>query len=73
MITKKTLSRLCCGAAIAALLLFASCGKTCRCYRYDGGVDEFDIDELDSQGKGCADMEQENSGRKYSYCERVLF
>ena len=50
-----------------------SCGKTCRCYRYDGNVDEFDIENLENQGTSCEAQEDINFGLTYSLCERVIF
>ena len=64
--------RLLLSMAIVALL-FASCGKTCRCYRYDGNVDEFDMSELDANDETCEGKELINHGLTYSLCERVLF
>ena len=56
---------------VLLLLVAASCGRTCRCYRYDGNVDEFDMDELSDRGTSCAAMEEMNYGLLYSLCERV--
>ena len=50
-----------------------SCGKTCRCYRYDGNVDEFDMEDLNTQGISCEGMEETDFGLRYSLCERVSF
>ena len=55
-------------AMLFIVLLFVSCGKTCRCIRYDGVVDEFDIDELDVS---CESLENQDYGTTYSLCERV--
>ena len=41
---------------IAAALLAMSCGKTCRCYRYDGNVDEFDMSQLEEEETSCANL-----------------
>lgn len=57
---------------IAALLLFASCNKKCRCYRYDGNVDYFTDEELENYDRDCAGMEQFNLGQVYSICEKAL-
>lgn len=54
-------------------LLFVSCGKTCRCYRYDGNVDEFDVEELEANGTTCQLMEETDFGLRYSLCEKVTF
>ncbi|MBP5328003.1 MAG: hypothetical protein J6Y98_08860 [Bacteroidales bacterium] len=59
--------------AVLALLFFTSCKKTCRCYRYDGNVDEFSVEELDEQNTSCVDMEEINRHLTYSLCEKVLF
>jgi hypothetical protein len=56
-----------------AVLLLASCGKTCRCYRYDGDVVEFDMAELEANDETCEGKELVNHGLTYSLCERVLF
>lgn len=58
---------------LMAMLLASSCGKTCRCYAYDGSVDEFDISELEANDEVCEDKENINFGLKYSICERVVF
>ncbi len=50
-------------------ILFVSCGKVCRCYRYDGNVDEFDIDELEVS---CESLEDQDFGTTYSLCERAF-
>ena len=52
-------------------LLCVSCGKTCRCYRYDGNVDEFDTEELNDLNTSCESLENQNYGLTYSLCERV--
>ena len=54
-------------------LLLVSCKKTCRCYRYDGNVDEFSLDDLSAQDKSCSDLESTNMGMLYSLCEKVMF
>ncbi|MBP5189493.1 MAG: hypothetical protein J6031_01090 [Bacteroidales bacterium] len=54
-------------------LLATSCGKTCRCYRYDGNVDEFDMNELKENKETCEGKELINFGLTYSLCERVVF
>ena len=51
--------------------LFLSCGKTCRCYKYDGSIDEYDVDDLKKQERTCSDLEKEDMGLTYSLCERV--
>ncbi|MBP5548194.1 MAG: hypothetical protein J6X58_04810 [Bacteroidales bacterium] len=53
-------------------LLAVSCGKTCRCYRYDGNVEEFDLEELEAQGTSCSYLENTNFGLTYSLCEKVI-
>ena len=53
--------------------LFVSCGKTCRCYRYDGNVDEFDMEEIEADSTTCAGKELINFGLTYSLCETVAF
>lgn len=58
---------------LTIVLLFVSCGKTCRCYRYDGNVDEFDVDELKEQNKSCSSLEELNYGMIYSLCEKTAF
>lgn len=58
--------------AFLAVLSFSSCMKTCRCYAYNGSVDEFDVDELSEQGYSCVQMENFDFGLKYSLCERVF-
>ncbi len=57
---------------IVAMLFVVSCGKTCRCYRYDGDADEFDIAQLEEEGKTCVQMEQVDFGTTYSECSKVL-
>ena len=52
-------------------LLATSCGKNCRCWRYDGGVDDFDIDDLPGEYSNCEDVEKLNFGLTYSLCERT--
>lgn len=61
-----------CSMVLAALLLLMSCGKTCRCYRYDGNYEEFDVDELKEQNKSCSSLEDVNYGMLYSLCEKVV-
>lgn len=58
--------------ALLVMLLCASCRKTCRCYRYDGNTDEFDVAELDELNTSCSEMEELNYGLTYSLCELVL-
>ena len=58
--------------ALVAVLL-ASCGKTCRCYRYDGNVDEFSMAEIDADSTTCVGKEQIDFGLTYSLCETVSF
>lgn len=57
---------------VAIAISFASCGKHCRCYRYDGNVDEFSIEELKEKGTSCEMLEEVDYGTKYSLCERVI-
>lgn len=57
---------------VLAAFVFTACGKTCRCYRRDGNVDEFDMSELEEEGFTCSEMEYINYGLTYSLCERVL-
>lgn len=59
--------------AVAVALFLCSCGKTCRCYRYDGNVDEYTLDELDEMNTNCTLMEDRDFGLVYSLCETVLF
>ncbi|MBQ3950305.1 MAG: hypothetical protein II661_07525 [Bacteroidales bacterium] len=54
-------------------VLCTSCNKTCRCYRYDGNVDEFDEQELEELGTSCQAKEEINFHLTYSLCEKVLF
>lgn len=56
---------------VFAAFSLVSCGKTCRCYKYDGSIEEFDVDDLKKQERQCADLEQEDMGLTYSLCERV--
>lgn len=58
---------------IAVALLAMSCGKTCRCYRYDGNVDEFDMSQLEEEETSCAELELIDFGLTYSLCEKVAF
>ena len=58
--------------SIMVLLLFASCRKTCRCYRYDGNTDEYNVDELTENHTSCSEMEELNYGLTYSLCELVF-
>ena len=64
----KIMKRLLLAAALLAILC-VSCRKVCRCYRYDGDIDEFDIDELDVS---CESLEDQDFGTTYSLCERVF-
>lgn len=57
---------------IVGILLLSGCKKTCRCYRYDGNVEEFSDDDLDSRNMSCAEMETFNLGNVYSLCEKVI-
>ena len=57
----------------AVALLLVSCGKTCRCYRYDGNVDEFDMEEIKADSTTCAGKELIDFGLTYSLCETVAF
>lgn len=59
--------------AFAVVLLLASCSKKCRCYRYDGNVDEFTPEELDAKDFTCEGMEQFDFGQVYSICEKAVF
>lgn len=59
--------------AFAVVLLLASCSKKCRCYRYDGNVDEFTPEELDEKDFTCEGMEQFDFGQVYSICEKAVF
>ena len=59
--------------ALLFAVLCVSCGKTCRCYRRDGNVDEFDMADLDAAGISCEEKESINFGYTYSLCERVTF
>ena len=58
---------------LIAILLMASCGKKCRCYRYDGNVDEFTPEELSNYDRTCTGMEQFDFGEVYSICEKTIF
>lgn len=58
---------------IVSTLLLASCAKKCRCYRYDGNVDEFTPEELEKYDRSCTGMEQFDLGEVYSICEKVIF
>lgn len=49
----------------------ASCNKTCRCYRYDGDVEEFSMEELQADSVSCVGMETVNFGLTYALCEKV--
>ncbi len=60
-----------CIAISIIALFFASCNKKCRCYRRDGDVVEFTMEELDERNTTCALMENENFGLTYSLCEHV--
>lgn len=57
----------------ALVLLFGSCSKKCRCYRYDGNVDEFTPEELNERDFTCEGMEQFDLGQVYSICEKAAF
>ena len=60
--------------AILALLVFAaSCDKKCRCYRYDGDVDEFTDEELEKLDYSCTGMEEFDLGVVYSICEETAW
>ncbi len=59
--------------AVLVLLVATSCNKTCRCYRYDGNVDEFSSEELKEQNTSCASMEDINRHLTYSLCENTIF
>lgn len=54
-------------------LLTVSCSKKCRCYRYDGNVDEFTDEELDKLDYSCTSMTQFDLGQRYSICEKAVF
>lgn len=58
--------------ALLSTLVAASCRKTCECKRYDGGIDTYEIDDLNAEGKTCSDMEQLYYGRLYISCSRVF-
>ncbi len=60
------------GLIMCVSLLAASCAKTCECKRYDGGVDTYDIEDLNAEGMSCADKELLYFGRLYITCDRVL-
>ena len=55
------------------LLAFAlqSCNKRCQCVRYDGGIVEFTPEELEAEGKTCAEKiyYQNLASQYYSLCE----
>ena len=59
--------------AVLSTMVLTSCEKTCRCYRYDGDVDEFTKEELQQRDKSCTDMESSYMGNRYSLCENVIF
>ena len=54
-------------AAVAALCM-ASCHKTCVCYRYDGGTDEYSADEVDRRGTTCDNMILQAGQQYYAVC-----
>ena len=58
---------------VSLVLLLTACGKKCRCYRYDGNVDEFSLEELDQKETTCAYLEQKDFGQYYSLCEKTIF
>lgn len=58
---------------LVSTLLLSSCAKKCRCYRYDGNVDEFTSEELEKYDRSCTGMEQFDLGDVYSICEKVIF
>ena len=50
--------------------LFAtSCHKKCRCYGYDGTVNDYSKDEVDDNGGSCPNMIYMYNTRYYSICE----
>lgn len=58
---------------ILLLILMGSCRRTCRCYRYDGNVDEFEQEDFEEYGYStCSGMEYVNYGLTYLICEWVL-
>lgn len=59
--------------ALLGTLCCTSCRKTCRCYGFDGSVDEYSREELSELGRTCSGMENINFGLTYSICEFVLF
>ena len=69
MMKKKTLYTI----IAIALFLLSSCGKTCRCYRYDGNVEEFDVAQLEKEDKTCTGLVNVDFGLTYSLCEKVMF
>ncbi|MBQ6652222.1 MAG: hypothetical protein IJM81_02335 [Prevotella sp.] len=54
-----------------AVVLLGSCSKRCRCYRYDGDVEEFTDEELEAKDFTCEGMEQFDFGQVYSICEKT--
>lgn len=59
--------------ALIAAFACTSCHKTCRCYGFDGSVDEYSREELADLGRSCTGMENINFGLTYSLCEFVIF
>lgn len=57
---------------LLAIILCSSCRKTCRCYRYDGAIEEFDREELKANETTCDALENDGLGLVYSICEYVL-
>ena len=54
--------------AAAALLLLASCHKTCTCIRYDGAEASYTSDEVEDHGVTCANMIYQSGVQYYSVC-----
>ena len=57
----------------AVSLLAVSCKKTCRCYRYDGNVEEYSEEYLEQNNTTCAALEDIDFGLVNSLCEKVIF
>lgn len=57
----------------AGILSLSSCERTCRCYHYNGSVDEYTPEELEELDYSCAQMKDIDLGLRYSLCEKVLF
>ena len=58
---------------LVGVFTLSSCEMTCRCYHYNGTIDEYTAEELKELDYTCGQMKDIDLGLRYSLCEKVLF